>query len=248
MDFLKLYEKRSEIVDWDQGKEWFSPHTEWDDSGLKVAKLPNRYSFNLVELREELAPILLSGSFVHRPETYRNDTYSGVSLTTRGLTDDPNNDWWTRVDATGSIIHDHSKQLFDGKLCLTHESEYKENTLAMTDSIKKIMSSFRSKISRVALMKLNAGGAITPHVDFPYYHCIRLHACLVGSSGTTVEVQREKFTIPEDGSFYLLDTGKTHGVKNTGDVDRINLNINIIPDQNLLKEYGLKGMIDRELL
>lgn len=249
MNFLDLYAKRSQVVDWYHQKDkWFSPNTEWNDLDFKFLRLPSTYSFDLGRLREEVSKVISTNSFIHREEQYKNSTYSGISLTSRGITDNPMDDWWQRVDADGKPLEDHSRQLFEGKICLAHEDEYKEDTPAMTPYIKEVISKFQSKVTRVALMQLQGYGAITPHVDFPYYHCIRLHACIFGGNKSYLEIEKEQFHIPEDGNFYMLDTGKTHGAYNIGSDNRINLNINIKVPIELLSKHGLRTIINNSLL
>jgi hypothetical protein len=249
MNFLDLYNKRSQLADWyHQKDQWFIPNTEWPDLDFKLIKLPAKYSFDLQRMISDIEQVAKAHPFIHREEKYKNTKYSGISLTTRGVSDDPMDDWWSRVDESGNPLVDHSQQLFEGKICLSYEDGYQSNTPAMTQYIDEIISRFNSKITRVALMRVQGQGAITPHVDFPYYHCIRLHACISGGANTFLEVDKETFQIPEDGNFYMLDAGKTHGVINTGDANRINLNVNLIVPLDLLRTHGLRKIIEEGLL
>jgi len=64
----------------------------------------------------------------------------------------------------------------------------------------KVFKGFNFPISKASILELRAGGWLGSHVDFPYYHTIRLHASISGCANAWYEINGERFQIPEDGN------------------------------------------------
>jgi hypothetical protein len=230
-------------------KPWYSPNTEWPDVDLKIVQLPDYYAFDLEPVLNEVHQVLATHGTYYRPGKYENANYSGLSLTAREENDAPLADWHVRVNDKGLIDVDHSIKLYKNDwLPDIVETPYKIETEAMLPAIKLLTAKFKSKITKVCLMKLEAGGAIVPHVDFPYYETIRLHASIFTNDQMHYDVEGQRFSIPANGKFYLLNAGKQHGVINEGSTDRLNLNINLKLDSDMLRSIGLQAMITQCLL
>lgn len=224
---------------------WYQPYTKWPRVDLKIYKLPDYYSFDVQTVKKEISNILEQFSTTHD----QNADYSGLSLTARTGNKDPLDDWHIKRMADDSINPKGDRIMYRNKMLPeTVEKRYDFETRAMTPLIKKISEKFVSPISKISIVKLDANGAIVPHVDFPYYNGIRLHASIFTNENMWYDVEDERFQIPEDGQFYFLNAGLHHGVINEGSTSRINLNINLALDHTILAEYGLQYMIDNCLL
>lgn len=98
------------------------------------------------------------------------------------------------------------------------------------------------------------GGIIPPHIDFPYYKCIRVHAAITTNPDVVWEVEGDTFSIPADGNFYWFDTGRYHAVKNNGRSPRLVLSINILlyQDRNGVAKFKesdrLEMLIEKGML
>jgi hypothetical protein len=236
----------SHVVRKDLSQAWYAPNTQWPNrNDLKIVKLPECYSFDLCRIQQEVQQLLDQYKTIHN----QNADYSGLSLTARHGSPDPLGDWLIKKNH-GDYIDalSDSKVFYNRQLPDIVETPYDIETAAMTQAFKGIMEKFKSPITKVSLVKLAAGGAIVPHVDFPYYQAIRLHASIFTNDNMFYDVGGERFTVPADGNFYLLNAGIYHGVINEGTTDRINLNINLKLDLEQLKTHGLGNMLALGLL
>lgn len=222
---------------------WYKPHTEWPNIPLKIYKLPEYYSFDLQQVQVEITTLLDKFGTSHD----QNADYSGLSLTAMQDADNPLEDWHVRRRKDNSRMS-HSVMYKNRELPDFVERPYEIETNAMTPLVKTIAAKFKSAITKVNLVKLDAGGAIVPHLDFPYYQGIRLHASIFTNDQMYYDIENERFNIPADGNFYFFNAGKHHGVINQGQTDRINLNINLQLDVELLRKFGLQYLIDNQLL
>ena len=235
----------SKSFDLDFPKPWYQPHTTWPMVDLKVYALPDYYSFDLAQVKNNLLELVDHFGTV----SDQNADYSGLSLTARNGIEDPLQDWHIKRLANNSIDSAGHRGMYRNQTLPEFvETPYDIETEAMTPVVKAIASKFKSSITKISLVKLEAGGAIVPHVDFPYYRGIRLHASMVTNDRMWYDIEGERFQIPADGKFYFFNAGLHHGVVNEGNHARINLNINLLLDQGVLAEHGLKYMIDHCML
>lgn len=225
--------------------KWYFPHTLWPKEELKVHQLPDYYSFDLAQVKQEVLDIVNKFGTT----TDQNADYSGLSLTAHKDYDKPLDEWHIKRSPDNNINKLGDRRMYLNRtLPNTIETPFEMETEAMTSAIKQITTKFKSKITKVNVVKLAAGGAIIPHLDFPYYTCVRLHASIITNDNMHYDIENERFQIPADGNFYFFNAGLHHGVINEGNTDRINLNINILLDQDILKTFGLKYMIDNCLM
>lgn len=232
--------------------DWYYPNTEFKIPKENFVKLPEYYSFDLDRVRTQIKqiesdhgykpfPIKKDGSKVRR-------TYQGIGLTSRPNAKDPlydalrlfGNDG--ELDITEVFLNQGNKKANKVYATLA-EKNFTEPTSVNTGYLAEILSKFKSPLTKTRLLNLKPKGIIAPHVDFPYYQQIRVHACIFSNDDTWWEVEGERFKIPCDGNFYWFDTGKYHAVWNDGSTDRIDLSVNLSVYQNLEGKF----VIDKSL-
>ena len=108
------------------------------------------------------------------------------------------------------------------------EVSFDTETEAMHPFFHEVVNRFQHQRTKVRLTKLEPGGILPTHVDFPYYKCVRLHAMLSTNPYVWFNVGGEKFHLPADGRFYWIDAGKHHAVWNLGDTPRYALSVNLL--------------------
>ncbi len=206
-------------------------------------RLPEKYSFDLEKARHEFEKIqkqfplkpfeVLSKEGKTRPRL----SYRGIGLTARAGAGDPVYDALSIFGPDGkklSIFHTFEKMSDkrppeEREVEVLDEYGFDQETEAYTPFFKEITSRFQSPITKVRFLEMTPGGLIPPHIDFPYYRGIRVHACLYSTPDVIWEVEGEQFSIPCDGNFYWFDTGRYHAVRNGGDESRIVLSVNLSP-------------------
>lgn len=109
------------------------------------------------------------------------------------------------------------------------EKGFDKETDACSPYFKELLSRFSSPTTKVRFLEMLPNGFIPPHVDFPYYNGIRVHASLYSNPDVIWEVEGEQFTIPCDGNFYWFDTGRYHAVRNASKESRIVFSVNLSP-------------------
>lgn len=224
-------------------KSWYSPYTRFDSIIPNLIKLPQYYSFDLEKLKEQVCcikseygfkpfPIKKDGSKVRR-------TYQGIGLTAKEGASDPLYDALRLYGNNGELdITDvflkQSNSNEQKEFSTLSEKDFNVKTEIFTGYIAEILSRFMSPLTKTRLLCLKPKGMIAPHVDFPYYEQIRVHACIESNDNTWWEVDGERFQIPCDGNFYWFDTGKYHAVWNDGKTDRtvLSVNLSVYKDNN----------------
>jgi len=214
--------------------KWYEPYTSWKIPTKNWAKLNEKYSFDLDLMRSNIIDIMqnyelkpfpsfAAGRWGHNEKT-RFD-YNGIGLTCREDATDP------LYDALNTF---NRREVKDKKYTengivntLTYERNFTQRTDACTPYLSEILDRFSSTMCKARILELKPGGIIFPHVDFPYYEQVRLHAPIFSNEETFWEVNGERFQIPEDGNFYWFDTGKYHSVVNKGTNPRIMLSVNL---------------------
>jgi len=87
-----------------------------------------------------------------------------------------------------------------------------------------------AELGRAMIVKLKAGGIITPHADtgdYPEYYN-RYHLPLISPEGCMFTVGDTTMNMRE-GLLYLIDNQQVHSVHNDSDTDRIHLIVDIKP-------------------
>jgi len=217
-------------------KDWYHPNTEFQIPKNNFVKLADCYSFDLEKVRNQIKDI--EKNYGYRPFPIRKDgskvrrTYQGIGLTAKPNATDPlydalhlySNDG--ELDITNVFLQQGNKNNNKTYASLA-EKDFSEPTEIFTGYLAEVLSKFKSPLTKTRLLNLKPKGLIAPHVDFPYYEQIRVHACIFSNDDTWWEVEGEKFQIPCDGNFYWFDTGKYHAVWNDGNSDRIVLSVNL---------------------
>jgi hypothetical protein len=194
-----------------------------------VFKLPEQYSFNLDEMRNEIATIFESTqteSIQRNREGKKYNRYKGLGFFARDNAENPLSDHFTRRDTSLGEVFPDDLHLNDSLPDL-YENDFVNPTQIYNDYFKQIFSVFKHSISKASLLELRSKGYLGSHVDFPYYKGIRLHATISGGENAWYEINGEKFQIPADGNWYFIDTGKYHSVWNEGPDDRLTINVNL---------------------
>lgn len=226
--------------------EFYSPFTEWPKISSNYLQLPEKYSFDLTEMRQECEK--LTENFKLKPfpiraadgSTRERLSYRGLGLSARPGSDDPLYDGLHLYGQGGTELNIREtfakmSERMSGKerqVAILDESGFSELTSACGDYFQKILARFNSPFSKVRLLELYPGGIIPPHFDFPYYRGIRVHAAIHTTPDVIWEVDGEQFSLPADGNFYWFDTGKYHAVRNFGKKPRLVLSINLLVYQD----------------
>lgn len=240
--------KKPPFFDSTRGKEWYQPYTEWSRIPERIYKLPSYYSFNFETIKNDVLKIVEEQGL----HPHQNGGYTGIALTAPANLEKYS--WWTKQDKDGNEILPNKQFFFPHNFVEekqpwpAHEFPYDLEQPFMTPAIKKLLARFKSPITKVSIVRLQARGAIIPHLDFPYYRTIRLHTSIVTNPHMSYEFHDSKHKIPADGNFYFLNAGEHHGIINHGYEDRINLSVNLNLDQDMLREHGFVGMIEKCLL
>lgn len=228
-------------------KQWYSPATDWPAIPVRWCRLPDYYSFDLERLRKELAEVEQEYAFkpfVLDEHGHKRMTYQGICLTAREDSEDPEYDGMKLFakqdgdDKKPIQIRDTFKSYFvnenmyeDGSgpesMFVLNEKIFSKPTRAYRGYIAEVINKFHSAKTKCRMLKLKPRGVVPPHVDFPYYQQIRVHAAIYSNDDVWFEVEGHKFRIPADGHFYWFDTGKNHAVVNEGSTDRVTLSVNL---------------------
>jgi hypothetical protein len=220
---------------------WYAPQTPWPKIRPAFLKLPHSYSFDLERAQAEFRKVaetyplkpfeILSAEGRRRPRR----SYRGLGLTARAEAADPLYDALDLYGPGGqplSIYHtfagySEKRPGAEREIATLDESGFALETSASTPFFHEILSRFKSPLTKVRFLELLPRGLIPPHVDFPYYQGIRVHATLESNPDVYWEVDGEQFQIPCDGNFYWFDTGRYHAVKNAGPSTRVVLSVNL---------------------
>ena len=172
---------------------WYSPHSEFERITPNVIKLPEYYSFDLEKLKEQVNSI--KEQYGYRPFPIKKDgskvrrTYQGIGLTAKEGAIEP------LYDALKLYGNEGELDITDVFLKQANNNEQKEfatlaekdfnvKTEIFTGYIAEILSKFKSPLTKTRLLCLKPKGLIAPHVDFPYYEQIRVHACVESNDDT----------------------------------------------------------------
>lgn len=220
--------------------EWYSEHARLD---YNYFKLPETYSFDITEMRNHVDSLLEKQQTISIRKNGNGDKfnrYRGLGFYSREDTENPLEDHFIRRDESLGVVYPDDLHL-NNQLPLLIENDFTKPTTILDDYFSNVFSVFKSKISKASLLDLRPLGWLGSHVDFPYYKTIRLHAGIYGGEQAYYEVNGEKFTLPMDGNWYFIDTGKYHSIWNEGDKNRLTLNINLViqGDPKLLAENNL---------
>ncbi len=221
----------------------YAPNTQWVKPSLKWMRLPSEYSFDLEAARREFESI--RKDFPLKPfqvssksgRTRSRLSYRGLGLTARSHSEEPLYDALSLYgpgDKKLSIFHTFEKvsdrRAPEERIIETlDEKGFDSETAACRPFFSEILKKFKSPTTKVRFLEMTPGGYIPPHVDFPFYSGIRVHACLYSNPDVIWEVEGEQFTIPCDGNFYWFDTGRYHAVKNNSDENRVVFSVNLSP-------------------
>ena len=225
---------------------FYSPFTSWPSISPNFLALPDTYSIDLEKAKKEIAALtqkfaLAPFKFESKDGRVRNRlSYRGIGLTTRPEAEDPLFDSLNLYGSQGRKLDIYqtfakvSEKLpaSERVIEVLDETGFSELTEACTPYFQFVLSKFKSNYSKVRLLELMPGGQIPPHVDFPYYEGIRVHAVIDSNPDVIWEVNGEQFKIPSDGRFYWFDTGKYHAVSNPGKTPRLVLSINLLVYKN----------------
>ena len=202
--------------------EWYS---EQPKLPYNCFKLPEKYSFDIKEMREHVATLNTISIQANR-NGRRFSKYRGLGFFSREDSASPLEDHFVRRDTEHGQVFPDDLHL-QSRLPDLYEDDFTKPTELLDNYFTQVFSVFKQPITKASLLELRAGGWLGSHVDFPYYKTIRLHASIQGCAGAWYEVNGERFQIPEDGNWYFIDTGKYHSIWNEGPAHRLTLNVNL---------------------
>jgi len=239
---------------------WYYPNTKWKIPTLNWCKTNDKYRFDIVKMNSYLEEVLdkygtekfpLGGGKTNK----KRFAYRGIGLTCRPNATDKLYDALHTYENDGEISIEKFfvnqaviKKETERFAPITYERNFSERTEACFGYAEEILNRFNSVICKARILELKPKGKIYPHVDFPYYEQIRLHATLRSDDKTIWEVNGEQFQLPADGNFYWFDTGKYHTVTNYGKQSRyvLSINLSIYKDRNG-NEINLERDVDEIL-
>lgn len=207
--------------------EWY---TESPVLPYNYFQLPSYYSFDLEKMRFHLRKVTKEHntiSITKNTQGGRFNRYRGLGFFAKPGSKNPLEDHFIRTDKDRGIVYADDLHLTK-KLPDLQETNFTEPTSILDDYFNLCFEKFKSPISKASILELRSGGWLGSHVDFPYYKIIRLHASIWGSENSWYEINGERFQIPQDGTWYFIDTGKYHSVWNHGPSHRITINVNLI--------------------
>jgi hypothetical protein len=236
----------------DYYKDWYTPFTEWKPQSVKWRQLPEYYSFDLEKLRADLTRV--RGDYDFKPFVVSKKgkirtTYQGISLTSRKESEDPEYDGlklfgYQDGKEVELDINDTFAKFGNDQTTELNEKIFSEPTQAYSGYFAEVVNKFHSIKTKCRILNLKPRGVISPHVDFPYYRQIRVHAALYTNDDTWFEVEGERFQIPADGNFYWFDVGRDHAVSNNGTTDRITLSVNLSVYDHFSSSDDLMTLMD----
>jgi hypothetical protein len=100
----------------------------------------------------------------------------------------------------------------------------------VVDRILAVLAYSHPVVTRLALVRLEPGGHILPHIDGQpmAYKAHRIHVPLSNSEGVEYKVDGKKFKMRK-GRFYDFNNRKRHSVRNVSRRPRINLFVDVYP-------------------
>jgi len=218
----------------DRLKLAYAPHTPFKQPKKRVMQLPQRYSFDLDRVLRESKKIIEEHGlrpFMKDAEGKKKSrSYKGICFTTTRDSHDPLYEGLKFSNSEGMIENSQIFGRLEDRSSLyppVDETGFLKPTSILTETFQDIFSKFQSPITKARLVELNAGGVILPHVDYPYYEQIKLHAAIETNENSFWIVEGERFHIPADGNFYWIDSGRLHAAENYGKQKRLHLNINL---------------------
>jgi len=116
-----------------------------------------------------------------------------------------------------------------------NEKNYGRHREIISDlpNIKKLLTSFKNKVTRARFARLKSKSDIKPHIDHNVHYGVRYHLALETNKDSYLAVRRnphqdfQYFHVPADGHLYFLNIGFEHFAVNNGDKDRIHLVIGV---------------------
>ncbi len=251
MDIKRLYNK------------CYFPYTQWKLPEDYFLKLPDHYSFDLIELKKfieaSVQQVGLQNLRMDDKETIFNIGYKGMGFTHRKVAPDPHHDAFRLFNEQGQYdTSASSKQTMKALLSASpihrFEKNFTERSELIHGPLEKVLNQFKSLITKVRVVELGAGQELHEHFDFPYYENVRVHAAIETNDQVEWWVEDKKFQMPSDGNFYWFDTGRAHKVINKGATIRriLSVHLSVYKDKDDKLLYGpetsLPDLISKSLI
>jgi hypothetical protein len=127
------------------------------------------------------------------------------------------------------------------------ESKYNKLRSFMDDApeLRSVLNSFKDKIMRARLARVQPGFQIKPHIDYDIPYGTRYHLVLDTNEKCHIGIRRspndrfEEFHLPCDGHLYFVNVGHEHYASNFGATERTHLVVSVDGHQDILP-YRLK--------
>jgi len=107
------------------------------------------------------------------------------------------------------------------------------NIIDDLDNLKKLLLSFKNKVTRARFARLKSNSNIRPHIDYNVSYGVRYHLALETNDNCYLAIRKnpksdfEYFHVPADGYLYFINVGFEHFAVNHGNWDRIHLVIGV---------------------
>jgi len=220
---------------------WYTTHSKLP---YNIFKLPDQYSFDLETMQKKITQLLENQKSISISKNAKGEKfnrYKGLGFFSKPGSSLPLEDHFIRTDARLGVVYADDLHLNE-ELPNLIENDFTEPTSILDEYFTDIFSTFKSKITKASILELRPKGWLGSHVDFPYYKTIRLHASIFGNENAWYEIEGQKIQIPQDGSWYFIDTGKYHSAWNYGPDSRVTLNVNLQINGDP-KELALAGLL-----
>lgn len=174
-----------------------------ENIGVRYLKLP--FYFEAEKLVEELKLI----EAVEWKDHFNTNGYSGN---------------WTSIAL-------YSTDGDENSILVPLEKTVLKETAALKECryIKEVISTFKSSLIAVRLLKLEKGSEIKPHKDFNLGYedgCFRLHIPIITNDKVSFILDDER-VVMNPGECWYTNVNYTHAVSNLGTTDRIHLVIDL---------------------
>ena len=189
-------------------------------------------NYDLELLIEDVNIAVNESNFI--PKVYRPGLSYKLFSTTKG---------WSSIAMNSINGGDNHESSILNKINFNSKNIYKPSRiLKKCEYFKKVLKELNTEVYLVRLMKLKAGGIITPHNDGIVFDnrnaVIRCHLPIVTNKNVRFGIANCNYYM-SPGKLWYTRVDKDHWVKNNSDEDRIHLVIDIRPTKEMFEQLEL---------
>lgn len=186
----------------------------------------------------------------HAPLYYGTDKsgYEQLNLTSYDLVDTSegyikaNWQWFSRSDMSAKDRRSHyRKNLHNTRDAVNPsvETSYTKINQLSDSYMKKILSKFKGRVTRVRWAVANPGMKLKPHFDYDTVYAVRYHLPVLTNPDAVMCIERDgkiqKVHAPVDGRTWFLNQGWKHWIENNGNTPRVHLIVSVIGQQDTMQ-------------